>query len=151
MANPPDYPKLVEQAEKAVAGVKDPELKGIAFQKVLDNLLQSSSSTKATKATKAERRGAVRQRKSGRRAGPAAHLAELVEEGFFRKPKTITQVKGELENRGQCRTCANPEPLGDKNPKLPEKRRSSSTRIGKSCLPAADAARMHRRPVSSTG
>ncbi len=33
------YAALVAQAERAVASVKDPSLKQIAFQKVLDDLL----------------------------------------------------------------------------------------------------------------
>ena len=103
MATPPDYSKLVEQAEKAVAAVKDPELKGIAFQKVLDDLLQSPTPAGRPGKPEKGKRVAPREAKSKRsrrRAGPAAYLQELVDEGFFKKPKTITQVKGELENRG---------------------------------------------------
>jgi len=36
------YAALVAQAEKAVASVKDPSLKQIAFQKVLDDLLSAN-------------------------------------------------------------------------------------------------------------
>jgi hypothetical protein len=39
MAADQDYAALILQAEKAVAGVKDPDLKRIAFQKILDELL----------------------------------------------------------------------------------------------------------------
>ena len=39
MAKSPDFSVLVGEAEKAVQGVKDPELKRIAFQKVLEELL----------------------------------------------------------------------------------------------------------------
>jgi hypothetical protein len=35
----PNYEDLVKQAEQAVAPVKDPELKRIAFEKILDSLL----------------------------------------------------------------------------------------------------------------
>ncbi len=35
----PNYAELVSKAEEAVAAVKDPELRRIAFQKVLDDLL----------------------------------------------------------------------------------------------------------------
>ena len=38
------YAALVAQAEKAVASVKDPSLKQIAFQKVLDDLLGANTS-----------------------------------------------------------------------------------------------------------
>jgi hypothetical protein len=39
-----DYSALVSQAEKAVSGVKDAELRRIAFQKILENLLGGSAS-----------------------------------------------------------------------------------------------------------
>ena len=38
-----DYAELVAKAEKTVAAVKDPELKRVAFQKVLDDLLASET------------------------------------------------------------------------------------------------------------
>jgi hypothetical protein len=100
MPTPPDYPKLVDQAEKAVASVKDPELKRIAFQKVLDDLLQSSLPTEArgAKPKSTPRSKAKPTRKA--KGGPKVYLDELVADEFFKKPKTITQVKAELENRG---------------------------------------------------
>jgi hypothetical protein len=39
VSGPQDYSEVVAQAEKAVASVKDPDLKKIAFQKILDDLL----------------------------------------------------------------------------------------------------------------
>jgi hypothetical protein len=101
-----DYSALVEQAEKAVQAVKDPELKRIAFQKVLDALLgggglASTMPTVAKVGRNAGRRTAAKG--SGiktPRGGPAAYVRELIEDGFFNKQKTITDVKIELENRG---------------------------------------------------
>lgn len=43
MVDHPDYSVLVAQAEMAVASVKDPELKRVAFQKVLDVLLTTGA------------------------------------------------------------------------------------------------------------
>jgi hypothetical protein len=98
-----DYQLLVEQAENAVGAVRDPELKRIAFQKILESLLLSAEERDPTpiekqpplhpkvKAPGAKRKG---------RAGTALYLSELIDEGFFHKPKTIAQVKAELENRG---------------------------------------------------
>lgn len=37
----PNYAELVSKAEEAVAAVKDPELRRIAFQKVLDDLARN--------------------------------------------------------------------------------------------------------------
>ena len=33
-------------------------------------------------------------------SGPKAYVRELIEEGFFKKPKTIAEVRAELGNRG---------------------------------------------------
>jgi hypothetical protein len=104
MASPPDYAAFVAQAENAVKGLKDPELKRIAFQKVLDDLIgasdrpiQTPSSGRAGKAKKAAK---ASKSKPATRGGPRAYIRELVEEDFFKKPKTISDVKVELENRG---------------------------------------------------
>lgn len=43
MTNKKNYAELVTQAEKAVGSVQDPELRRVAFQKVLDDLLGSAS------------------------------------------------------------------------------------------------------------
>ena len=101
MTTKPDYAELVAQAEKAVAGVKDPELKRIAFQKVLDDLLGPSGSlTTRQPASPRKQTAAPKKGQRGTRGGPQAYLDELVDEGFFKKPKTIAHVKAELENRG---------------------------------------------------
>jgi len=96
-----EYGELVAQAEKAVAGVKDPELRRIAFQKILDDLLGSAASpaTRPRGATK-NRPVATEKLKRPTKGGPQAYVEELVAEGFFKKPKTIANVKAELVNRG---------------------------------------------------
>ena len=98
-----DYQALVEQAEKAVAAVKDPELKRIAFQKILESLISGTDDAVAELTPDRQRlptksRSSKQPRKG--RGGPAGYLSELVDEGFFKKPKTIAEVKAELENRG---------------------------------------------------
>jgi hypothetical protein len=103
MKEPKNYPTLVQEAERAVADVKDPELKRIAFQKILENLLSGADGREKASTPNGQPRGAKsRPSKQPRKArgGPAHYLAELIEEGFFKKPKTIAEVKTELENRG---------------------------------------------------
>ena len=96
-----DYPELVAQAEKAVAGVKDPELRRIAFQKILDDLLEGSALPATRHGAAAKKHPATDEKpKRAPRDGPQAYVEELVAEGFFKKPKTIANVKAELENRG---------------------------------------------------
>jgi hypothetical protein len=100
-----DYADLVAQAERAVAAVKDPELKRAAFERVLEDLLAkrtgAASLSKATprKATSAKPATAA-GKPAKQKSGPQAYVEELVADGFFKKPKTITQVKAELQNRG---------------------------------------------------
>jgi hypothetical protein len=111
MAGKPDYAELVAQAEKAVGGVNDPELKRIAFQKVLDDLLAigGGQPAEAPAGTKKKKKGGKIVRGRGgkilrgrgvAKGGTQTYLRELVDDGFFKKPKTITNVKAELENRG---------------------------------------------------
>lgn len=104
------YGELVAQAEAAVASVKDAELRRVAFEKVLNDLLTDGGPTTGSHGS-ATQRGSSKQRprtgKTGARkstkrptTGPQAYVEELVEEGFFKKQKTISEVKAELENRG---------------------------------------------------
>jgi hypothetical protein len=100
-----DYKDLVAQAEKAVSSVSDPSLKQIAFQKVLDDLLKSSREDEEPvspfqgrpKSRVKKKRESLRGSKRG---GPTQYIQELIGDGFFKKPKTISEVKAELGNRG---------------------------------------------------
>jgi membrane protein involved in colicin uptake len=102
-----DYAGLVEQAAKAVKAVTDPELRRIAFQKVLDDLLGGggSSGTKpstgpAKAKSKKRSSGGGKVRSKSASGGPKAYIRELIDDSFFKKPKRITEVKAELGNRG---------------------------------------------------
>ncbi len=95
------YSEVVDRAEKAVASVKDPELKRIAFQKVLDDLLGSSGGKAADpRVARGARELQKASSKVASKTGPKAYIEELIEEGFFKKPKTIAEVKTALENQG---------------------------------------------------
>jgi hypothetical protein len=105
------YEELVAKAEGAVSKVKDAELRRVAFEKVLDDLLGAQTGTSTPRHTtvaavptkKKSRRseaGGHAQPRTRRRGGPQAYVTELADEGFFKKPKTIAQVKAELANRG---------------------------------------------------
>jgi hypothetical protein len=60
MAQSPDYAAFVAQAENAVKGLKDPELRRIAFQKVLDDLL--AAGVRPVSPTARRRSGKVAQK-----------------------------------------------------------------------------------------
>jgi hypothetical protein len=103
-----NYKDLVKQAEEAVSSVSDPSLKQIAFQKVLDDLLKSSQETEETSSPVTARRSATPKARAASkkalrgaaRGGPTKYIQELIGDGFFVKPKTISEVKAELGNRG---------------------------------------------------
>jgi hypothetical protein len=100
-----EYATLVNQAESAVASVKDPELRRVAFQKVLEDLLAGGGEMPTTTRRVAKSLGRPPSQSSSRRkvatkGGTQTYVDELVEEGFFKKPKTISNLKAELENRG---------------------------------------------------
>ncbi|HEX9758119.1 MAG TPA: hypothetical protein VGB26_10000 [Nitrospiria bacterium] len=95
-----NYPEIVAKAEKAVSGVNDPELKRVAFQKILDDLLALQSGAIPLKRATGHGAPSSRKKVKATRSGPRAYIEEMVADGFFKKPKTMAQVKAELENRG---------------------------------------------------
>jgi hypothetical protein len=102
VAGSANYSQLVAKAEKAVEAVKNPSLKRLAFQKVLDDMLASGSDrgkrkTGSSSAAKSKKGAAGKKDKKG---GPMFYVEELEGEGFFKKQKTIAQVRTALVNRG---------------------------------------------------
>jgi hypothetical protein len=100
MKKPKPYGELVTQAEDATRAIKDPELRRVAFERVLDDLLSGSAGTTQADARAAKhlRRSAPAKAKKSR--GPKGYIRELFDDGFFKKPKTIAEVKAELANHG---------------------------------------------------
>jgi hypothetical protein len=102
LLNDPGYKESVAKAESATADITDPALRQIAFGKILDHLLAEpdGSNSKASKPTSRPARRAAPDPASAKRSGPAAYLEELVDEGFFAQPRTLTEARAELSNRG---------------------------------------------------
>lgn len=96
------YAELVAQAEQAVAGVKDAELRRVAFERILNDLLAGGGEAQSTKPASSARaaRNAASKLSAKKRSGPQEYVREMIDDGFFKKPKTISEVKAELENRG---------------------------------------------------
>jgi hypothetical protein len=90
-----DYKQLVAEAEKAVAGVQDPELRRAAFEKILERLLGNVASETAPKQKTQEPRKKIRNK-----GGPTTYIEELIGDGFFKQQRSLPQVKAELANRG---------------------------------------------------
>jgi hypothetical protein len=101
------YANMVAEAEAAVAAMKDPELRRVAFEKILGTLLEggqpaSSGSKSPSKPRKADT-GAIgggQSPVSQSRRGPKSYVETLIDDGFFKKQRTIAEVKAELANRG---------------------------------------------------
>jgi hypothetical protein len=98
---------LATEAEAAVASVKDPELKRVAFDKILSALLEQrggggtrapESKAKSTGASQAREHKGKASAKS--RRGPKAYIESLIEDDFFKQQRTIAEVKAELANMG---------------------------------------------------
>lgn len=104
MSSEQSYADMIKEAEAAVAPVKDPELKRIAFEKILDSLLAKGTSGTAAAPDKPQR--PTRSQKSARKTperragGPQGYIEELIDEAFFKSPKTLASVRAELGNRG---------------------------------------------------
>jgi hypothetical protein len=88
------YSELVKQAESAVASVTDPDLRRTAFEKILDDLLSNPENGTASQKAPVVRKGAQKktQPPSAQR-GPRTYILEMKADGFFTKPKTISEVR----------------------------------------------------------
>lgn len=103
-----DYAAKVAEAEEAVKSVKDPELRRVAFEKILAHLLGHAAGAAVSGGTpkskpapsKTRRRGGSSKRAPSAKSGPKARVEELVDEGYFKKQRTIADLKTELANRG---------------------------------------------------
>ncbi|MGA2716830.1 MAG: hypothetical protein ABSG41_27390 [Bryobacteraceae bacterium] len=102
-----DYSEIVKQAEAAVASIKDGDLKTIAFGKILDTLLGQGGNPKEQDQGSSYKRAAKRKRTKSiaakpdrRKGGPKGYVEELIEEDFFKTPKTLAAIRAELGNRG---------------------------------------------------
>ena len=102
MTQTANYAAFVAQAETAVKDLKDPELKRIAFEKILEDLMRGGEKHAAPPAAtkRSTRTGGKAAKPRAARGGTISYIRELIEGLFFKKPKTIADVKVELENRG---------------------------------------------------
>jgi len=85
----------IKIAEDAVKEMMDPELKKIAFQTVLQNLLAAEA---AEITADSEKKPAKEASKRKMPKGPKGRIELLVTEGFFSKQRSLNEVKTELEN-----------------------------------------------------
>ncbi|MFX1298430.1 MAG: hypothetical protein ACFFD2_26690 [Promethearchaeota archaeon] len=86
----------LKEFEEQVSEIKDPELKKIAFQKLMDSLSghrrvkTKSTKTKGTKKGKELKRG---------RPGPKVILIELLNSGYFNDSKFVSEIQQYLKHK----------------------------------------------------
>jgi|GEM_PF-1423210 len=104
-----DFSKLFQDAEKSVSGIKNERLREIAFEKLISHLLtndldkdddEEKSEKTSHKKVKSHRSSPKRRGPStSKKEGPLTWIKELIDEGFFKKPKSSNQIREELETR----------------------------------------------------
>lgn len=98
------YAAMVAEAEASVSAVKDPELRRVAFEKILLTLLEGGRSKPLSQEKKRGRAPAAAKGndKAARNQarGPKRHVEDLIDDGFFDTQRTIAEVKAELANGG---------------------------------------------------
>lgn len=100
------YAALAAEAELAVAAVKDPELRRVAFEKILTTLIEEKAPSGGSRSV-GETHGPRRTKRATVPAaakspsGPKHYVEELISEHFFKQQRTIAEVKAELANRGR--------------------------------------------------
>jgi hypothetical protein len=100
------YSEIVVRAEKAVVGVQDPDLKRIAFQKILETLLaEGAPESRLKEVSSREVKGSSHRAASVKgtskaKGGPKAYVEELIADQFFKTPRSIAAVRSELANNG---------------------------------------------------
>lgn len=99
-----DFHSIIQKAEHAVQGVKDPALKAVAFGKVIDALVAGESpevAGVAPRSVRREKRVKLRGASGGaRKLGTVGLLEELVGQDYFRSQRSLSDVKKELANGG---------------------------------------------------
>jgi len=102
----PAYAAIAAEAVEAVASVKDPELRRVAFEKILATLLDRRIPARGTRQGKSlrsaenEQSNRTDRQVKKHKGGPKAFIEELIGDDFFKKQRTIADVKAELANRG---------------------------------------------------
>lgn len=98
-----DAKKLIEirkEAEKAVAEMPDGELKLKAFEVILNHLISVGTEVKTVTAEKAKDASVNESEKDFPAQSVAGRLLVLKEEGFFKNPKMLAEIREELQAHG---------------------------------------------------
>jgi hypothetical protein len=92
----------IKTAEDAVANVSDDALRAVAFQVVLERLLDMDEFPEFVQELPVDTLSGpeIKETKKGRQpTGPKGRVESLIEDGFFNQKRTIGDVKAALEAR----------------------------------------------------
>jgi hypothetical protein len=96
-----DYASLMSEAQTAVSGITDPDLKRIAFERLLDKFLGTANSVPTkTEAASQKKGGKKKGPVEAKNNGPKGRIEQLIEEDFFNTPRSLNDIQNELANRG---------------------------------------------------
>lgn len=98
-----DLADIVSQTEKLVGTITEPELRRIAFDRILEHLLKTGMATVDAKPkigrTKAPK-DRIAKTKGSTKPGPKIWIQELVDEGFFENHQSSAAIREALDERG---------------------------------------------------
>jgi hypothetical protein len=98
----PQLAEIIAEAEKAVTNITDPDLRRVAFDRLLQHLLQTGLPKRIVtrKTATAQTTSARKAEKDSAKLGPKAWLQELAVEGFFKTPRANVAIRAALDERG---------------------------------------------------
>lgn len=105
----------VSMAERAVIKMADPELRRIAFDRILEHLLRTHPEELASPEPARARVAKVNKVEDGStKPGPKAWIRELADDDFFKNPKTNAAIRIALDERGHILKASDlTQPLAD--------------------------------------
>jgi hypothetical protein len=92
--------QIVLDTEKVVGNIADSELKKIAFDRILERLLQIGLPKTAEETKKVEFLKTKVEKDSLPKPGPKTWIRELVDDDFFNAPRTNGHIRMALDERG---------------------------------------------------
>lgn len=92
--------EIISEAEEITSKITDPEIRKVAFDRILQYLLQNNLSTVSPVKTTQNDEKVKPKKDSTVKAGTKTWLEELIEEEFFKTPKSSKNILEALNERG---------------------------------------------------
>lgn len=95
-----DLTQIILDAEQAASNVADSELKKIAFDRVLERLLQTGNLKVREELQRVDSSQTKNGKDNSSKPGPKTWLRELVDDDLFKTPRTNSAIRAALDERG---------------------------------------------------